>query len=127
MIEDEINRVLTLPSFDRDELLKTIDGDGYLFKEIIGVFRKEAAVLISAMDDAVGDENSGGIAEAAHSIKGSALTIGAERIARLAYILEEMGEGHDVAMARQVLVHLKAAHEDLEKFFDAILPGMEGA
>jgi two-component system, sensor histidine kinase and response regulator len=127
MIEDEINRVLTLPSFDRHELLKTIDGDGHLFEEIIGVFRKEAAVLISVMDDAVGDENSDGIAKAAHSIKGSALTICAERIARLADILEDLGEDHNVAMAKQVLVHLKAAYEDLEKILDAILPGMGGA
>ena len=126
-MKDEINRVLALPSFDRDELLKTIDEDVGLCIEIIGVFREEAAALISVMDDAIANENSQQIARAAHSLKGSALTIAAGQVAGLAHLLEDMGGNHDLEMAKQVFVHLEAAYEELEKIFDAMLPRKEGA
>lgn len=117
MAANDIDTALALAPFDRDELLKTIDGDTDLFNEIIGVFREETTGLVSAMRTAIENGDADGLEKTAHSLKGSALTISALKIARLAHILELMGRRHDLAAAEQVFAHVKAGHEELERIF----------
>lgn len=117
MAENDIDRALTLAPFDRDELLTAIDGDVDLFSEIIVDIREEASALISTIDAAIACGNADGLERAAHALKGSALTISAEKVARLAHILEAMGKNHDLSGAKQVVVHVKAGQEELEKIF----------
>lgn len=119
MAANDIDTALALAPFDRDELLKTIDGDVDLFNEIIGVFREEVSGLISAMRTAIANGDADGVEKTAHALKGSALTISALKIARLAHILESMGREHDLSMAEHVFAHINAGHEELERIFGA--------
>lgn len=119
MTANDIETALVLAPFDRDELLKTIDGDVDLFNEIIEVFKEEASALISALDAAIVGGDADGVEQSAHALKGSALTISAEKMARLAHILESMGRDHDLSAAKQVFAHVKAGQEELEKIFSS--------
>jgi HPt (histidine-containing phosphotransfer) domain-containing protein len=119
MAVNDIDTALALASFDRDELLKAIDGDMELFNEIIGVFREEAAGLVSAMGAAIANGDAEGVETTAHALKGSSLTISALKIARLAHILESMGRDRDLDAAEKVFACVKAGLTELEKIFGA--------
>ena len=116
---NDIDTALALAPFDRDELLKTIDGDMGLFNEIIGIFREEASGLVSAMGAAIANGDADKVEKTAHALRGSSLAISALKIARLAHILESMGRDQNLDAAGKIFAYVKAGHIELESIFSA--------
>lgn len=67
------------------------DGDDDLLAELIDLFFQDAPDRMAAIKDAVQASNWVGLAERAHSLKGSCASLGAVRMASLCAKLEAMG------------------------------------
>jgi HPt (histidine-containing phosphotransfer) domain-containing protein len=72
---------------DRDYLGRQCQGDEALEHELLGLFAMQARDLAAALSGASGP--SEGRANIAHKLKGSALAIGAGRVARAAAAFED--------------------------------------
>jgi HPt (histidine-containing phosphotransfer) domain-containing protein len=80
------------PAIDIAHLSRMTLGDRKLEREVLTLFDRQAVLLLARMRKAAPD----GVATLAHTLKGSALGIGAMRVARAADALEHaVGEPED--------------------------------
>ncbi|MCI4645272.1 MAG: Hpt domain-containing protein [Hyphomonadaceae bacterium] len=89
-----------LPVLDLDHLSRMTGGDEELAAEVIGIFQEQAALwgrLLSAQEPAEI------WADAAHTIKGAALGIGAIRLARYCERAENLGRSKEVSPAQSAV------------------------
>jgi HPt (histidine-containing phosphotransfer) domain-containing protein len=86
--------------------LKNGDGEDPA-DEIVALFLHNAPKKISAIRDAVADENGPHLKRAAHSLKGSAGIIGAKTMGRYCAELEEMGGGSSLEGAGEIFNKLE--------------------
>lgn len=87
----------TLPVLDRDHLSTMTGGDNDLAVEVIEIFRHQSDIwgrMLSAREPAET------WADAAHTLKGAALGIGAIKLAKLCGQAETLGRSGDVSPAR---------------------------
>ena len=70
------------------EALDRLGRDTELMKKLIGLFIKECPVYIERLQDACERQDLQGLSEIAHSVKGSAATIGIAPVRQLAEDLE---------------------------------------
>ena len=99
------------PPIDLAHLRRYIAGDDVLGREIMALFHRNAFVLLARLAAAVQAERR---REAAHSLKGSALAVGAWRVASLAAAAEAAAEDRE-ALARYT-GELKEALERTRSF-----------
>jgi HPt (histidine-containing phosphotransfer) domain-containing protein len=104
--------VIDAPSLAPDDrpidlvhLARTTMGDRSLEREVLQLFDRQSTLLIARMRAAA----PGGLANLAHTMKGSARGIGAWRVARAAEALELAGGADDTARA---LDQLAAASDE---------------
>ncbi len=83
------------PVIDRAHLRQMTAGARELERELLQLFDTQCAVLIDRMAQCEAPAR----AALAHTLKGSALGIGALRVAEMAAALEHAGEGHTPALA----------------------------
>jgi HPt (histidine-containing phosphotransfer) domain-containing protein len=74
------------PAIDLVHLARQTDNDGALEEELLDLFDRQSASLITQLS--AGDAPRRRRAEAAHKLRGSALAVGAGRVARAAQALE---------------------------------------
>jgi PAS domain S-box-containing protein len=74
--------------WDESATLKRLDGDNDLLAEMIDLFLEEAPVSVAELSDALSRTDLLALADTAHAIKGMAGHFCAERIIRLAAVLE---------------------------------------
>jgi HPt (histidine-containing phosphotransfer) domain-containing protein len=83
-------------------------GDRRLGREVLGIFRDQAADYLSALEDA---SDSATWQHAAHTLKGAASAIGAHKVARLAAEAEsispEEGRGSALIAIRRAVVEAR--------------------
>jgi signal transduction histidine kinase/CheY-like chemotaxis protein/HPt (histidine-containing phosphotransfer) domain-containing protein len=113
---DLIDAISTLPIFDREGLLVRLEGREEFIDRFVGMFRKGAAAQWGLLYQSVACEDSEAIRVHAHSIKGLAANIGAERVRKLAAYFEEIAGNGSEAKASDLLLHLK---DELNSFFAA--------
>ncbi|MEM9739995.1 MAG: Hpt domain-containing protein [Pseudomonadota bacterium] len=92
----EIEQTADLPVLDRDHLSAMTGGDVALAAEVIEIFREQASVwgrLLTAQ------ESPETWADAAHSLKGAALGIGAIKLAKLCTRAETLGRTGEASPA----------------------------
>ncbi len=78
--------------FDMAGMLKRINGDEGLLKEIAGIFIDDAfSEYLSPIKMAIGNRNSDALGKISHKLKGSALNVGGKATASAALQLEKMG------------------------------------
>lgn len=92
----------------REVLAELRDSVGETFERMVQCFLEDAPAYLEAIDAAVMQADADRLAEAAHSLKGSARNFGADQLAEACRELETMGRGGDCAGAR---VHLRGLHE----------------
>jgi hypothetical protein len=80
-------------------------GDSALVEEVLGLFREQAEIWVKLLDPAAADE---AWRDAAHSLKGSALGIGAGPLARHCEAAER-AEGADIGQRTVLLGHIRLA------------------
>jgi HPt (histidine-containing phosphotransfer) domain-containing protein len=99
---------------DAEHLAQMTFGDRGLEREVLEIFRRQAAIMLSR----IGGVEPGAAAAAVHTLKGSARGIGAWRVARAAERLEHAGGEADRAAS---LAELQAATLEARAAIDAHL------
>lgn len=109
----------TLPIWDRAAALERADGDEELVQEIVGLFREDSPRLIQEIEHAVANQDADRLYRAAHTLKGSAGSIGAAALARAAQILETIGRGHHLNEASPAWGRLQDELQRLHHVLDS--------
>jgi len=91
---------------DVDEALRRLDGDTELFQAVLDTFLETTPALVEALASAASGADGAALQRAAHSLKGSAASIGAESVRHTAADLEELGRRGEPAEARSLLAEL---------------------
>jgi HPt (histidine-containing phosphotransfer) domain-containing protein len=99
---------------DAEHLAQMTFGDRGLEREVLEIFRRQAAIMLSR----IGGVEPGAAFAAVHTLKGSARGIGAWRVARAAERLEHAGGDADRAAS---LAELQAATLEARAAIDARL------
>jgi HPt (histidine-containing phosphotransfer) domain-containing protein len=92
--------------FDREHLSQYTGGDGALERELIGLFLAQFAPVRTQLDEAASADDW---KFAAHSLKGSARSIGAPRIAAVTEELEDLGWTGEAKRKKSLLADLDQA------------------
>lgn len=102
---------------NRDALLERIGGDMDFLKEITEVFVEDTPKLMTEIRSAICNGNPHALEYAAHSVKGSASNLGAERARVVAHQLELLGRTGDLQHARETCTELEF---ELARFTSAL-------
>lgn len=103
---------------DRNVLQQSCGGDEEFARELFGEYHQRVLELLIVMRDALGGGRVDDLRKAAHELKGSSLTLGADNMAQLSRELEEACKAGNIAPApetirqmddqsQQLFVHLK--------------------
>jgi len=88
-------------------LLRRVEGDRGLMKELVSVFLEDTPRLVKELTDAVEKRDHPKIERAAHTLKGAVANFGAKRARELALDLETRGRERDLELADCVLAELQ--------------------
>ncbi|MBK5292362.1 MAG: Hpt domain-containing protein [Acidobacteriia bacterium] len=104
-------------SFNRQAALDRVGGDEELLKEIAELFLGEYPGLMLEMGFAVAGNDPDRLQRAAHTLKGSLGTLGAERAFPIALELEMKGRRNQMQGAKEIYLSLQNCmaqlHQDL--------------
>jgi len=98
-------------TWDREFALEQSGQDEELLAELVQLFTDTSAEDLAKIQDALSAGDAEGIADAAHSIKGAAASLGIEDIRMAAHEIEKSGRNKDIESARGSL-------PDLENFLE---------
>jgi len=102
--------------------LKTFEGDWELLQEVVTVFRESAPARLRDLQQAVIEHSLTDVEYLAHSLKGSAASIGANRFVGLARYLEQMARNGCLLGADRVLPRLLGEFAELERILASCDP-----
>ncbi|WP_207678596.1 ATP-binding protein [Desulfonema magnum] len=100
-------------TFDRAELLKRVEGNESLFKDILTMAFQEIPIYIEKLRGALDKNNSEEIRMQGHSIKGMCATISANKLCEIAYQIEISGKNNESDKARSLIYKLEEEFEKL--------------
>ena len=106
------------PILEIKAVLEQLGGDLDLLAEVAQIAIDGTADMLSAVREAVDRRDAGAVAQAAHRLKGSFVTIAAGAAADAAFRLERMGRGGDLGQAG-------TAFADLQQEVQRLLPELE--
>ena len=110
--------------FDASAALRNVEGDAELLAEIVKIFAAETPNLMQEMREAIVARNNKGLERAAHTLSGSASSIGAKRISFGAKKLEQIARENSTAGAEQDLALLEREFEQLIPHLEQIQRGV---
>lgn len=102
-------------TIDVDHLLSMTGGDPELAEEVLDIFREQSGMWARMLDPKLPAQEW---ADAAHTIKGSALSIGARELAEVCLAAENLGRSGDVT-AVQAAVALGDVKSELTYALEA--------
>lgn len=102
---------------DSDFLMEMTGGDPAFTQEILEEFLKTIPPLMQEVEQAVMSGDSGRLARAGHTIKGSARAVGAQRFSDIAYELEMAGKNQNLQDAPTWVATM---HEEWQRLSDYI-------
>jgi two-component system, sensor histidine kinase and response regulator len=82
------------------------EGDPDFVQTLVTMFFGETALHLDALRQALARADAPGVAREAHALRGSAATLGAQRIADLAEVIERLGRADDLAPVPTSLAQL---------------------
>ncbi len=117
--EEKVGGVLSAssggkPVFNRGELLDRLGGNQELLKEVIQVFLNDVPLQIENLKKRLAEEEKAAVVRQAHTLKGAAANIGAERVRETAWELEQAAGGGDWEKVRAVARALESRVESLK-------------
>ena len=98
--------VETLPILDRSGALERVGGDEDLLNELLSMLLEQARTGLADLAQAIREGDARGVERGAHSLKGAAASLGAERFRQRAWELETIGRSGDLAAAPAALKRL---------------------
>ena len=93
--------------FDQQAALARVEGDRELLQEVAGLFCEETPELLSAMRESIAHSDSKALEQAAHSLKGTVSSFGAQAAREAACKLEVVGRDGDLARAELAYAELE--------------------
>lgn len=93
--------------FDPESLLRRVDGDLNLLRELAEVFAEEAPRMLARIEKAIEHGSALDLEKASHKMKGSVLQFSAHAAAAAALELEEKGRSGSIAGAKPFLKALR--------------------
>lgn len=105
------------------EMKRRVDGDEEIIRELFQIFLAEIPRMAGQIRTAVAEGDADRLMSAAHSLKGSAANLAADRVARLAADLEAMGRSGDLSRVAIVHPEIEAEIEQLTGQLTTILAG----
>jgi two-component system sensor histidine kinase/response regulator len=105
-------------NFDPGVVLKRVDGDLDLLKEIAGLFFEDTPRLIADVRNAIARGDGNSLERSAHTLKGSVGNFGARIAFEAAFALEQMGRNGDFARADEAFARL-------EQQVNLLMPALE--
>jgi two-component system, sensor histidine kinase and response regulator len=106
-------------AYSREELLASVDGDEEVVREVIRLYLDSAPGLISAIGEALRNEDAGAASDAAHSLKGALMMLRAHPAAAVAKEIELASQSGDLRAARVKLPVLDAEAKRLASALSA--------
>ncbi|MBF0215051.1 MAG: response regulator [Magnetococcales bacterium] len=104
---------------DLDRLIKTVDGDQDLLREITELYFTDAPRQMRRIEQAIAAGNAQEVREAAHSLKGATGAFGRIHVYDLALALEHAGQKNELQLAvelwNQLTVALRVMEETIKK------------
>jgi HPt (histidine-containing phosphotransfer) domain-containing protein len=91
------------------QLREMSGGDVSVLKDLLQLFREDAASIMERLTDAATQENATALREAAHSLKGGAANLGAIQLSKLCYELEMRGKDRRLDGVGDVVERVKTA------------------
>jgi PAS domain S-box-containing protein len=105
---------------DRDTLLDRLGGDSQLLNELIQIYLSQSPSLLAAARRALQEKNARELAQAAHTIKGSAGNFLARATVETADRLEAFAKARDFSRARETMSALGREMERLDQALNAL-------
>ncbi|MCF8130537.1 MAG: response regulator [Deltaproteobacteria bacterium] len=93
-------------------------GDKDFERELIDLFLKDTSRHLERLGAAINEGDSPNVEAAAHSIKGAAANMGAEKFRKLAHGLEMKGKSRSIGGILEDFDHLKSAFAEVSQFFE---------
>jgi len=93
------------PAIDRAHLARMTFGDRALERELLSLFDRQAALLVARM----GATDAATVRALAHTLKGSAVGVGAAEVAAAAAALEEEQSPDRLAALARAVAHARGA------------------
>ncbi len=99
--------------FDRQALLRRVDGDEELLEEMLVIFLEFTPKQLQEIGQAIETGDANVLHGRAHSIRGAAASISAKAVQQAAGQLEQAGKDHDLEQAAQAF---KALTQEFSRF-----------
>jgi CheY-like chemotaxis protein/HPt (histidine-containing phosphotransfer) domain-containing protein len=106
--------VADLPVFDLSGVLERMMGDSELAWIVIEAFLLDAPGQIQQLQAFLGSGNVDGSTRQAHSIKGAAATVGAERLRKTAFAMEKAANARNLNTVEEAMEGLQAQFVEFE-------------
>jgi HPt (histidine-containing phosphotransfer) domain-containing protein len=91
--------------------------------ELAGMFLEDARPRLSALEEAVQNDDAPAVEHLAHTLKGSSGNMGARGMSALCARLEDAGASGDLSQGFRLLERLKAEFGRVERAFEAEIHG----
>ena len=101
---------------DEKVLSKTIGDDKNRVREMLGYFTQPSRTIVTEMHRAFVGHSAAGIRNAAHKLKSSARTIGANALADICVLLEDAGKRDDWTVITDNYPLIENLFSDVEVF-----------
>jgi len=108
---------------DVEQAMTNLAGDRDLYREVLATFTSSLPEQVEALRRASTHANLQDVAAIAHSLKGSASNIGAERARHLAMRVEELAQQGDGTDALSLVTELEASLNELRGVIATFLDG----
>ena len=109
---------------DMDKLLKRMEGDRELVKEVLTIFVEEAPARRVKFEKALITQDLGSMIQLAHALKGTSGTLLAEPLRQACYELEHAARDGDMDNARSLLVNMLELLSKTANFMESLVPGI---
>lgn len=103
------------PIVDYAGAMNRLGDDAELFREFVGFYDEDSIKLFRDIEQAVERRQSGELHRAAHSLKGLASNLGAQRVVNSAYNLERIGKSGELKSAAPELERLRHEMRQLDR------------
>ena len=110
-------------AFDFARLADISGGDPEFEREILADYLLQGTGLIEALEGAVAAGDAATLRQAAHTLKGTSHTVGAEAVGLGSAEMEHIGAGGDIALAATALARTRAAFEQTRVLIARYLDG----
>jgi HPt (histidine-containing phosphotransfer) domain-containing protein len=117
----EDNTAEELQTLNWDSLQERLMGDKELIVEVLKVFLDDAPKQLADMKDALPEKNMEKACDAAHSLRGSAGNIGAERLHSIARQIEKAARDGNAQKTESLLTEIMASFEELKSEIEIII------